>query len=195
MSELPLCGHGTLAASFVLFEHKMNTFSFLEFDSHQAGKIYVQQQNDVIVLNFPMKKLRPSQCTEVLKQGLNQSKILEVVDAEDRLLVVLQSPQHVKDMQPNIEILKKIHHSGIVITAADTAVDFVSRTFYPHKPNWEDAVTGASHCALIPYWAKQFKKTKLHAHQVSPRGGEVFCGLKNDRVLIGGRAEFQLSTQ
>jgi predicted PhzF superfamily epimerase YddE/YHI9 len=31
-------------------------------------------------------------------------------------------------------------------------------------------------------------KTKLHALQVSKRRGELFCELRGDRVLMGGRA-------
>lgn len=31
-------------------------------------------------------------------------------------------------------------------------------------------------------------KTKLHAQQVSSRGGELFCHYENDRVYIAGEA-------
>jgi predicted PhzF superfamily epimerase YddE/YHI9 len=52
----------------------------------------------------------------------------------------------------------------------------------------EDPVTGRAHCTLIPYWSKRLGKKKLHALQVSPRGGELWCEDRGDRVIISGRA-------
>lgn len=56
------------------------------------------------------------------------------------------------------------------------------------NPAWEDAVTGSSHCALIPYWANRQGKNNLLARQLSERGGELFCQNLPDKVIIGGRA-------
>jgi predicted PhzF superfamily epimerase YddE/YHI9 len=163
------------------------------------------RQEDKIVLNFPAKPLTPIKCPENLIAGLRGIRPTKVYDAGDRLLVVLERAEQVKGMQPQIELLKKLSSPGVVITAIGAigdignigaigaigeSVDFVSRTFYPHKPNWEDAVTGASHCALVPYWSKELKKKRLHAIQVSPRGGELFCMEQQDRVLIGGRVSW-----
>jgi predicted PhzF superfamily epimerase YddE/YHI9 len=44
----------------------------------------------------------------------------------------------------------------------------------------------------VPYWAKRLGKTKLHARQISRRGGELFCELRGERVVIAGRAAFYL---
>jgi len=52
----------------------------------------------------------------------------------------------------------------------------------------EDPVTGSAHCTLIPYWAARLDQTRLHARQVSARGGDLFCELRGDRVSIAGRA-------
>jgi predicted PhzF superfamily epimerase YddE/YHI9 len=41
---------------------------------------------------------------------------------------------------------------------------------------------------LIPYWSQRLGKTELFARQVSKRGGELFCELAGERVLIGGKA-------
>jgi predicted PhzF superfamily epimerase YddE/YHI9 len=87
-----------------------------------------------------------------------------------------------------MQILKKLEHRGITVTAPGSDVDFVSRTFYPQKNISEDPATGASHCLLAPYWSKRLNKQDLHALQVSQRGGEIFCRYENDRVLINGKA-------
>jgi predicted PhzF superfamily epimerase YddE/YHI9 len=65
-------------------------------------------------------------------------------------------------------------------------IDAFTDTFKVGVP--EDPVTGSAHCTLIPYWAAKLGKTKLHALQLSERGGELFCELHQDRVRIAGRA-------
>ncbi|MBW6194591.1 PhzF family phenazine biosynthesis protein, partial [Pseudomonas aeruginosa] len=46
----------------------------------------------------------------------------------------------------------------------------------------------SAHSNLIPYWAERMNKTKLSAYQMSSRGGDLECELKEDRVIIGGKA-------
>ena len=75
-----------------------------------------------------------------------------------------------------------------IITAPGQEVDFVSRFFAPKAGVPEDPVTGSAHCTLIPYWAVRLGKKRLHARQLSRRGGELFCELDGDRVSIGGYA-------
>ena len=64
----------------------------------------------------------------------------------------------------------------------------MSRFFAPAQGIPEDPVTGSAHCTLIPYWAQRLGKTSLVARQVSPRGGELLCEHRGDRVGIAGRA-------
>src|SRR5208283_4323901 len=73
-------------------------------------------------------------------------------------------------------------------SAVEGSVDFVSRFFAPGVGIPEDPVTGSAHCTLIPYWARRLGRKRLHALQVSVRGGELFCEDAGERVKIGGRA-------
>lgn len=68
--------------------------------------------------------------------------------------------------------------------------DFVSRFFTPQATILEDPVTGSAHCTLVPYWANRLHKRDLHARQLSERGGELFCRLGDDCVILNGRARF-----
>lgn len=56
----------------------------------------------------------------------------------------------------------------------------------------EDPVTGSSHTLLTPYWSKQLNKTELSALQISSRGGELICRLRNERVEMVGDAKLYL---
>lgn len=105
------------------------------------------------------------------------------------------SEQTVRSLKPNFQALQTLAHRGVVVTAPGQDVDFVSRTFYPRKSVPEDAVTGASHCLLAPYWSLRLNKIDLHALQVSSRGGELFCRCEDDRVWISGNCVLYLRGQ
>jgi predicted PhzF superfamily epimerase YddE/YHI9 len=77
---------------------------------------------------------------------------------------------------------------GIIATAPGEDCDFVSRFFAPRAGVPEDPVTGSAHCTLIPYWAQRLGRAELRACQISPRGGELVCEHRGERVGIGGRA-------
>ena len=81
-----------------------------------------------------------------------------------------------------------LDYLGVITTAPGDDCDFVSRFFAPKHGIPEDPVTGSAHCTLIPYWAQKLGKDKLHARQISARGGELYCENAGDRVKIGGRA-------
>lgn len=66
--------------------------------------------------------------------------------------------------------------------------DFVSRTFFPKIKVNEDPVCGSAHCNFVPFWAKELGKAEMTAHQISPRGGIVYCRNDKDRVYLSGRA-------
>jgi predicted PhzF superfamily epimerase YddE/YHI9 len=109
--------------------------------------------------------------------------------------LVYATAGEVKALSPDMEALKKVDRFAFIATARGEDCDFVSRFFAPAQGIPEDPVTGSSHCTLIPYWAEKLSKTDLHARQISSRGGELFCGLRGDRVEIGGRAALFLRGQ
>lgn len=186
--ELPLCGHGTLAAAYVLFHELKIAQQEITFDSPKAGLLTVRRVGNKIELNFPVASMHALlESTDPLAEALG-CKVTEVYQTNGRVLVVLPNEATVKNLQPNFERLKSLKLGGIVVSAPGDTVDFVSRTFYPEKFMPEDAVTGSSHCMLVPYWANRLGKTRLHAYQVSSRGGELWCELSNDRVLLQGEA-------
>ena len=41
---------------------------------------------------------------------------------------------------------------------------------------------------LLPSWLPEKDLHAIHAKQISERGGELFCQIQGDRVLIGGHA-------
>jgi PhzF family phenazine biosynthesis protein len=184
--ELDLCGHGSHAAAFVIFNFLEPSVQKIDLRS-RTELLQVIRDNDYFTLNFPVKDIEKVS-VPLLEEGLGLSSKEVYQHSNERLMTVLESEDEVKKLAPNFNILKKLEHRGITVTAKGNSVDFVSRTFYPQKNIAEDPVTGASHCMLAPYWSEQLNKQELHALQVSERGGELFCRVENNRALIKGHA-------
>ena len=107
----------------------------------------------------------------------------------------LSNEAEVKNCNPDFTLMKK-HFEEIIITAPGKKVDFVSRFFAPAAGINEDPVTGSAHAQLIPFWSEKLGKNKLHALQLSPRGGEIFCEQTNEkRVVISGQCVFYMKGQ
>ncbi len=116
----------------------------------------------------------------------------EVVQIEDNYFAVYEREEDVRGIRPDLRIIGNLHPAGVAITAPGEKADFVSRYFAPSYGIPEDPVTGSTHCTLAPYWAQRLGKTSLHALQVSERGGEMWCEVKHDRVILKGSAVLTL---
>ncbi|TVT85328.1 PhzF family phenazine biosynthesis protein [Pseudomonas sp. H3(2019)] len=184
-TEVPLCGHATLASAYVLFEVYKEPVERLDFIS-KSGPLSVSREGERLWLDFPAIALREVDENPDVARALGVQP-LEVRGANE-LFVVLESEQAVLDCQPDMVALAKLPWLGAIITARGTRHDFVSRYFAPAIGINEDPVTGSTHCLLIPYWSQRLDKTSLTAYQCSARGGELFCRLEGDRVKIGGNA-------
>lgn len=188
--ELDLCGHGTLAAGYVLFHFLEPTCQKAIFRSPTV-LLPVLRQGDLITLDFSTQSIEPF-AHPILEQALGAKPKEVYQQKNERCLAVFETEEEVRKLNPNKEMLKQIGHRGFVITAPGQSVDFVSRTFYPQKTLFEDPVTGVSHTLLAPYWAKRLNKDRLHCWQVSERMGELICECKGERVLISGKAALYL---
>ncbi len=183
--EVDLCGHATLASAYVLFHELKEPGDTLRFGT-KSGELLVRRDGDRLVMDFPSRPPQSVQADPALVPALGGTPV-EILAARD-YLVRYNSAEEVRALEPNMEALKKIDRFAFIVTAPGTDCDFVSRFFAPAKGVPEDPVTGSSHCTLIPYWAKELGKTTLHARQIGPRGGELFCKAAGDRVEIAGHA-------
>jgi len=187
--EVDLCGHATLATALVMFQELNFAGNIIEFNS-RSGPLRVTRQGELLTLDFPVKPAEPCAMPEALVRGLGCAPA-EVAKSQD-YLAVFQTAAEVRALRPDFAVLKTLKARGIIATAPGEDCDFVSRFFAPASGIDEDPVTGSAHCTLMPYWAERLGRTKLFARQVSARGGELFCELAGDRVLIGGKAVLYL---
>jgi PhzF family phenazine biosynthesis protein len=185
VAEVDLCGHATLASAYTIFRYIDPARTEVTFKS-RSGPLRVYKQDDLLAMDFPSQPPAPCDASSALIQALGR-KPSEVLCSED-YFVVFPSEEDVRSLEPDMGRLKKVDLRAVIVTARGKDVDFVSRFFAPKYGVNEDPVTGAAHCALIPYWSRKQRKKELVANQVSKRGGELFCRDAGDRVVIAGRA-------
>lgn len=186
VNEVDLCGHATLASSFVIFNFIEKNLSQIKFIS-KSGELIVEKENDLISLNFPSNTPRKIQTSELIQKAFQQEPI-EVLQGGNYTLVIFDSEEFIRTCEPNFELVKKIDPHGVIISSKGKEADFVSRMFAPNEGINEDPVTGSSHTVLIPYWTEILGKKIFRAKQVSKRGGELFCENLGSRVKIAGNA-------
>lgn len=188
-TEVDLCGHATLAASFILKNFADKEAEDLEYDS-QSGKLFVSIKNDLYYLNFPSRKPAPAGITLMMEEAIG-AKVLEAHRSRD-LVLLLESEEAVRNLKPDMGLLSKLPDFGVCVTAKGTTADFVSRYFAPREGIPEDPVTGSAHSTLTPFWAERLSKTEMTAKQLSARGGALYVKDLGERVEIAGRARLYL---
>ncbi|UCG32290.1 MAG: PhzF family phenazine biosynthesis protein [Phycisphaerales bacterium] len=187
--EVELCGHATLAAAHVLVQRFAWTADRVRFLT-KSGTVQVCRRDDRLELDFPARPGEPAEVSPELTAALAAAP-REARLARD-LMAIFPTEDQVRALRPDIPGIMAVEANAVIATAPGSApdIDFVSRFFAPRIGIPEDPVTGSAHCTLIPYWAERLGKDELHALQVSPRGGELFCRYDKGkgRVRIGGRA-------
>jgi PhzF family phenazine biosynthesis protein len=183
--EVDLCGHATLAAAHVLFRYSLPSAKRLTF-STRSGTLVVTRDGELISMDFPSRPGKPVEVTDTLVSALGV-RPREAHLARD-LLAIFDSESQVRDFRPDLQRIASLDVFAIIVSAPGDAVDYVYRFFAPRQGIPEDPATGSANCTLVPYWAARLGKSELIAKQLSTRGGELRCTLRDDRVLIAGRA-------
>ena len=190
-TEVPLCGHATLASAHVLWtEGYASTGQQLKFAT-KSGILTARYQDNWIELDFPVSRSQDIPPITKLADALGVD--FKTVSYNSLgYLVEISNPEQVSQLQPNFTLLQQLPISNVIVTSKakeDSQYDFVSRFFAPGLGIDEDPVTGAAHCCLAPYWRDRLHQDQFLAYQASPRGGVVKIDYDGgDRVLLSGQA-------
>jgi PhzF family phenazine biosynthesis protein len=189
-TEVDLCGHATLASAFIILNDLTPAEHSVSFET-KSGTLTVTRDGALYSMDFPSRPPEPVEVYPGLVPALG-GKPESVLAARD-YFVVYGTEEELRALKPDMPGLMNIDRFAVIATAPGGAsgtqpADFVSRFFAPAKGVPEDPVTGSAHCTLIPYWSKRLGKKTLHAYQVSPRGGELWCEDRGERVIISGKA-------
>ncbi|WP_373047271.1 PhzF family phenazine biosynthesis protein [Vulgatibacter sp.] len=192
-TEVPLCGHATLAAAHTLWaEGWLPQESPARFET-ASGLLTAQRHGGKIELDLPALPVEPAPLPAALTAALQDLQPVASGRSGAHWLVQLATAADVRAFRPDHAALRPLLPELLIVTAAgqgdpEPAPDIVSRVFGPAIGIDEDPVTGAAHCILAPWWSERLGKEILLAHQASARGGELEVELRGPRVLLRGSA-------
>lgn len=188
LSEIDFCGHATLASAYVLFKQNQ-ALKEIEFYAAAVGTLKARREADgFIAMTFPLHMPQAlSEIPAALLEGLSIAPN-EVLINRQAYFAIYANEADIHALKPRLEALKTLAPYDVVVSAAASEYDFISRYFWPATGGDEDPVTGSIHSGLAPFWAERLNKTQLAAYQASQRGGILHCRVEADTVVISGQA-------
>ena len=189
-TEIPACGHATLAAAGIMM--KINGSDAVSFLTASNILLYATSEDGVIMMRYPKYELRSVELDEGLKLALGISNYIDAgICSELEALFIETSPADLRTIQPDFSKLVQSNDEikEVVITSVsdDVQYDYLLRSFCPWIGIDEDPVTGSVHCVLSGYWKERLNKERLKAYQASELGGEILVQAMDDATGIGGR--------
>ena len=184
--EVELCGHATLASSYVILNFVEPESSSVSFNT-MSGVLTVKRSGDLYEMDFPTYELKEIQVTDDMEKAFGVRPVKAVLGLD--LVCVFETEEQVRNMTPDQNLLTKIEGRIQNATASGSETDCVSRSFCPKLSIAEDPVCGSAHCQIADYWSQVLGKKDILAYQASKRGGYLYCRLKgNGRISISGKA-------
>lgn len=181
--EEEMCGHGTLAAAWVVLERLEPTRDAVTF-STRAGALTVARADGRYLLELPARS--PEPCAEPPGLAAAIGVAPQAVLRRASYIAVLENARAVAALTPDFARIAALDLPGVIVTAPgdDMGCDIASRYFAPAKGIPEDPVTGSLHAQVVPYWSARLGRTTLVARQLSRRGGTILCEHRGDRVRL-----------
>ncbi|MGH7154294.1 MAG: PhzF family phenazine biosynthesis protein [Acetobacteraceae bacterium] len=189
--EEAMCGHGTLATAWVVFNRLEPQRTSVEFTT-QAGVLTVSRDGDAYTMRLPARQPEACPMPFALPTALGATPTTTLRGAS--YIALFEQPEVVAELAPDFGRIAALDLPGVIVTApgGDFGCDFVSRYFAPAKGIPEDPVTGSAHAQLVPYWSARLGKTCLLARQLSRRGGTIRCADEGAFVRLSAGARLFL---
>ena len=185
-TEVELCGHATLASSFVILNFYEPNTSTVKFNT-LSGELTIQRKENLYEMDFPTYELREIPVTDAMEKAFGVRPVKAMLGLD--LICVFDSEDTVRNMDPDQTLLTGIEGRIQNVTAYGTETDCVSRSFCPKLGIAEDPVCGSAHCQIAAFWSKELNKENIYAYQASKRGGFLHCRIEgNNRITISGEA-------
>ncbi len=185
-TEVELCGHATLASSFVILNYYEPGSDMVCFNT-LSGVLRIRRNGDLYEMDFPTDDLKEIPVTDEMEAAFGVRPVKAMLGMD--LNCVFESEEQVRSMAPDQTLLMKLEGRLQNATAKGKDADCVSRSFGPKVAVPEDPVCGSAHCQIADYWSQELGKTTIHAYQASKRGGHLYCEMVgNGRIRISGEA-------
>ena len=183
----PGAGHATHAAAWVALKSFGPGKGALDLDLDSGVRRTVRAEGDLISVDWPVMPYAEIDQRSVLEDALGFRPI-ETFSSTFGTVAVFDSDAAIARLAPSMAKLLALPADTVMATSPCKDADFAIRVFAPKLGLPEDPVCGTAHRILTPFWAARTGRRALVSHQLSERGGELFCELNGDTVTISGRA-------
>lgn len=192
-TEVELCGHATLASSFVILNFYEPDSDVVRFNT-MSGFLTIRKKGNLYEMDFPTYALKEIPVTDAMERAFGSRPVRAVLGLD--LVCVFETEDQVRSMVPNQALLTQLEGRIQNATARGTETDCVSRSFCPKLSIPEDPVCGSAHCQIADYWSRELGKNEIKAYQASKRGGCLDCVmLDNGRIAISGETTLVAVTE
>ena len=192
-TEIPLCGHATLASSKIIFDTiGINAITFINCENVELKTR--KEDGGKIVMQFPVYDTEDIEVPKAMLDALGITTTINIrLSPKNKIILIeINDADALARLSPDFTALIKSYNgiNGVLVTARsnNTDFDFHYRYFWPWAGTNEDPVTGGVQTFLTKYWAGKLNKNKFKAFQSSLRTGMMITELFPDKVLIFGDA-------
>lgn len=176
--EVPLCGHGALAASAVLLPYLKN--GQLREVYNLPGKLWLTRLENNAYVMFPKAHLTkvPLQTVDV---GIPLAHAFDA--GRDYLLIIDGDDAALKNVDPMIA--KRLDKIGCILSSRSETATASFRFFAPRVGITEDRASGSVIPALVEYWGR-YKSDPYTFHQESSHHIQIRAHQMGEKIGVTG---------
>lgn len=203
-TEVPICGHATLAAGHAILAEGGYAGPEVTFHTASGPLKVARAVEQAGVSRYQMQLPKHGARRIETPPGLAAALGVEPVETwlSHFVIAVLDSPNRVRGLTPDFAALARIGagpgpdvptsgpgNVSVVAEGAGFGPDLVVRMFAPGVGVDEDPATGSAYCGIAPLFAERLMKSDLSCFQAFPgRGASIHARYVGDDVvtLSGG---------
>jgi predicted PhzF superfamily epimerase YddE/YHI9 len=189
-SEIDLCGHGSLAAVWLLAQQQPERSEFSL--TYSKGEIVGHYREGFVTIAGDAILSEEQGVPEHVRAGF-KSEVLSYHHNWNKPIVVLKDVSSLEMLAIDWPALEASETVAYVLTAKDAhgPYDFQSRVILPHLKKREDQATGSAQMVLTPYWSTILNKQVFKAFQCSARGGRMDLSYRDGKVGITTQCRYR----
>ena len=178
--EVPLCGHGALAAG-TLFRSWLPDGACTEVDNLR-GRLWLARRGDTAFIVLKRTPLTPVDAGP-LDVGL---PVRHAFDAGRDFLLIVEDEAALVAYRPDPEVLARLPKLGCILAAPAAEASAAFRFFAPRAGIPEDRASGSVIPALVEYWGGS-NTSQYRFRQRAPSGAvEIRASRWAEGVAVGG---------
>jgi len=194
--RIQFCGHGALAAAWLIFEQHQQDQSELIFANHrhswQAKRIDSSIADIAVTYDRPLPVICDVPDFAEACLGALPVAAAKVGGDTDYLILELENEKAVKNLAPDVPAIVLASQRAFIVTAPTdgNSPDYVLRYFAPQYGDPEDAATGSAAVQLAAYWGQKVDAKEFTARQLSLQGATMQLSCSADTVELAARVAY-----